>query len=366
MLRLEGINVRLGEFRLHDISLYVRTGTYLTLLGSTGTGKTVLLETIAGVHKPSSGRIHIKGRDATHLAPEKRNLGIVYQDYALFPHLTVFQNIAFGLRLKGTPEHKIKGAVEEMAGFLEIRPLLKRQPGRLSGGERQRVALARALVMEPYVLLLDEPLSALDRVTRSRIQIELKRIHTQLGVTIVHITHDLAEAFFLADHLAVMKDGRILQEGAPEEVCRRPKDRSVAELVGIENLIAATVEDSRLVTALGDVDLQRLSADRDDMPERVCLTLPGWSVELFPAGKPQDYVWQGNLSISGVYPMNGTGMVEVTLVHNDGKSLKSYLSRREAKAMAEFLKIGTTVPVGFLGKGVHWVPGEVSIKNSPI
>jgi ABC-type Fe3+/spermidine/putrescine transport system ATPase subunit len=361
MLRLEGINVRLGEFRLRDISLHVRAGTYLTLLGSTGTGKTVLLETIAGVHKPSSGRIHIKGRDATRLAPEKRHLGIVYQDYALFPHLTVFRNIAFGLRLKGAPEHKIKGAVEEMAGFLEIRHLLKRRPSRLSGGERQRVALARALVMEPYVLLLDEPLGALDRVTRSRIQNELKRIHTQLGVTIVHITHDLAEAFFLADHLAVMKDGRILQEGAPEEVCRHPNSRSVAELVGIENLIAATVEDTRLVTALGDVDLKRVCTGREDLPDRVCLTLPGWSIELFPAGEPQEYVWQGNLSISGVYSMNGTGVLEVTLVHNDGNSLKTYLSRREAKAMSVYLKIGTTVPVGFLGKGVYWVPEEVSV-----
>jgi ABC-type Fe3+/spermidine/putrescine transport system ATPase subunit len=361
MLRLESICLRLGEFRLHDISLHVKAGTYLTLLGSTGTGKTVLLETIAGVHKPSSGSIHIKGRDATHLAPEKRHLGIVYQDYALFPHLTVFQNIAFGLRLRGITERKIKGTVEEMASFLEIRPLLKRPPRRLSGGERQRVALARALVMEPYVLLLDEPMSALDRVTRERIQNELKRIHTQLGVTIVHITHDLAEAFFLADYLAVMKDGRILQEGSPEEVCRRPNSRSVAELVGIENLITAKVENNRLLTVMGDVDLQKLSDSRDDLPERIFLTLPGWSIELFPAGKPQDYVWRGNLTISGVYSMNGTGVVEVTLFHNGGESLKTYLSRREAKAMSAHLKIGTAVPVGFLRKGVHWVPREASM-----
>jgi ABC-type Fe3+/spermidine/putrescine transport system ATPase subunit len=361
MLRLEGIDVRLGEFQLRDVSLHVKAGTYLTLLGSTGMGKTVLLETIAGVHKPSRGRIRIKGLDATRLAPEKRHLGIVYQDYALFPHLTVFRNIAFGLHLKGTPERKIKGAVEEMADFLEIGHLLKRRPSRLSGGERQRVALARALVMEPYVLLLDEPLSALDRVTRSRIQNELKRIHTQLGVTIVHITHDLAEAFFLADRLAVMKDGRILQNGALEEVCRHPNSRSVAELVGIENLITATVEDNRLVTVMGNMDLARLFTGKDGLPERVCLTLPGWSIELFPAGNPQNYVWQGSLSISGVYLMNGSGIVEVTLAHNGGKDLKTYLSRREAKAMSAYLRIGYTVPVGFLGKGIHWVPQEVPL-----
>ncbi|MGO9394620.1 MAG: ATP-binding cassette domain-containing protein [Desulfobaccales bacterium] len=154
MLRLEDICLRLGEFRLREISLNVKPGTYLGLLGPTGTGKTVLLETIAGVHTVSRGRIYIRGLEATHLAPEKRRLGIVYQDYALFPHLTVFENIAFGLRLQGRPRRNIHKAVEEMAAFLEVGPLLQRRPHRLSGGERQRVALARALVMEPYVLLL--------------------------------------------------------------------------------------------------------------------------------------------------------------------------------------------------------------------
>jgi ABC-type Fe3+/spermidine/putrescine transport system ATPase subunit len=360
MLGLEDISLKLGEFRLRKISLQVKPGTYLALLGPTGTGKTVLLETIAGVHKPASGRIYIKGRDVTHLAPEKRNLGIVYQDYALFPHLTVFQNIAFGLRLKGTEGRKIKSAVEEMASFLEIGHLLKRRPNRLSGGERQRVALARALVMEPHVLLLDEPLSAVDRTTRSRLQKELKRIHAELGVTIIHITHDLMEAFSLADRLAVIKQGRILQEGPLDEVCGRPRDRDVAELVGIDNLIAATVEDERLVTVMGNVDLRHLAAAGDDLPKRICLTLPGWSIELFPAGKPEDYVWQGNLSISAVHPMSDTGIVELTLVHDGGESLKTHLSRREADALAPSLGIGMTVPVGLLGKGVHWVPEEIS------
>jgi molybdate transport system ATP-binding protein len=358
LLRLEDICVRLGEFRLREISLHVEPGTYLALLGPTGTGKTVLLETIAGVHTPSSGRIFIRGRDATHLAPEKRHLGIVYQDYALFPHLTVFENIAFGLHMKGSPRQEIKKAVEEMAAFLEIGPLLQRRPNRLSGGERQRTALARALVMEPYVLLLDEPLSALDRVTSSRIQNELKRIHTELGVTIIHITHDVSEAVFLADRLAVIKDGRLLQEGSPEEVCRRPRSQSVAELMGIENLIAATVEGGRLVTALGDLDLRQLPADRGDLPKLVCLTLPGGSVELFPAGEPQDYLWQGSLRISEVHQMNGTGMVALILVHDGGESLKTYLSRREAEALAASLGVGLTVPVGLLGQGAHWVPQE--------
>ena len=226
-----------------------------------------------------------------------------------------------------------------------------------TGGERQRVALARALVLKPYVLLLDEPLSALDHGTRSRIQKELKRIHTELGVTIIHITHDPTEAFFLADQLAVMKDGRILQKGSPGEVCRRPKDRTVAEMVGIENLIAARVENARLVTALGEMGLQSLSARGHDLPERIFLTVPGWSIELFPVGKPQDYVWQGSLTIADVHAMNGT--VEVTLAHDHEESLKTYLSRREAEAFAASLAIGMTVPVGLFGKGVHWVPRDI-------
>jgi ABC-type Fe3+/spermidine/putrescine transport system ATPase subunit len=359
LLRLEDIGLKLGEFRLQEISLHVKPGTYLALLGPTGTGKTVLLETIAGVHHPHRGRIHIGDREVTHLAPEKRHLGIVYQDYALFPHLTVFENIAFGLRLQGGSRPKIKAAVAKMAAFLEIEPLLKRRPSRLSGGERQRTALARALVMEPYVLLLDEPLSALDRATSNRIQAELKRIHSELGVTIIHITHDVTEAFFLADRLAVMKDGRILQEGSPEEMCRRPQSHSVAELVGIENLIAATVEEARLVTAMGDFEWGPLAAGRGNLPPRVWLTLPGSSVELFPGRDRQDYLWQGSLRISEVHRLNGTGMWGLTLVHPGGESLKIYLSPREADTLAASITLGMTVPVGLLHQGAHWVPREV-------
>jgi ABC-type Fe3+/spermidine/putrescine transport system ATPase subunit len=360
VLRLENICVSLGEFQLRDISLHVKPGTYLALLGPTGTGKTVLLETIAGVHHPNSGRIHIRGQEATGQAPEKRHLGIVYQDYALFPHLTVFDNIAFGLRQQGWPRQKVKQAVEEMAAFLEIGPLLKRRPIRLSGGERQRTALARALVMEPYVLLLDEPLSALDRATSSRIQAELKRIHTELRVTIMHITHDVGEAFFLADRLAVMKDGRILQEGPPEEVCRRPQNQSVAELLGIENLIAATVEEARLVTALGELAWPELATGVNGLPAQIYLTLPGGSVELFPAGRPEDYLWRGHLRLAEVHQMNGTGMFKLILVHDGGEGLKTYLSPREAQTLAAALEVGRTVPVGLLGKEVYWVPQEVS------
>ena len=359
MLRLEDVSLKLGEFRLREISLHIEAGSYLALLGPTGTGKTVLLETIAGMYAPDSGRISIMGRDVTRLAPEKRRLGIVYQDYALFPHLDVFQNIAFGLRLQGKPRREIRKSVEEMADFLEIGALLKRRPIRLSGGERQRVALARALVMKPYVLLLDEPLSALDGTSRRRLQKELKRIHTELGVTIIHITHDVSEALLLADRLAVMKEGRLLQEGAPEEVCGRPKNRSVAELMRIENLVSVTVEGDRLVTGFGDMDLRKIStAGPGNLPRRLCLILPAWSVEPFPVANPQDYFWRGNLRISHIHRMNGTGIVELILSHDGGENLKTRLSRREAESYLSSTGVGEIVPVGLLARGAHLAPEE--------
>ena len=354
MLRIEDICVTLGDFSLKSFSLHAPPGTYLVLLGPTGTGKTVLLETIAGLNRPTAGCIRINGEDVTHLAPEKRHLGVVYQDYALFSHLTVFNNIAFGLRLKGIPGNELKKAVEEMAGFLEMGHLLKRRPNRLSGGERQRVALARALVMKPYVLLLDEPLSALDRSSRDRIQRELKRIHVELSVTIVHITHNLKEAFSLADRLVLMKDGRLLQEGTPEAIFARPHDRNVAELLGIENLVAATASEHELVTAFGGIAMNRLLSDGDRPAGNIFLTVPAWTIELFPERPPHNYLWQGRLKITGIRRL--AGVVSLSLSHDGGACLEASLSVREAEAAGAMSAAGAVVPVGIRSQGVSWVP----------
>ncbi len=355
MLRVEDICVKLGDFRLDRISLHVEHGKYLVLLGPTGNGKTVLLETIAGLNPPASGRILINGKDVTHLEPERRHLGVVYQDYALFPHLSVFDNIGFGLHLKGATKQQIRKDVEEMAGFLEIAHLLKRRPNRLSGGERQRVALARALVLKPYVLLLDEPLSALDRSSRDRVQEELKRIHAELSLTIVHITHNLKEAFSLADRLAVMKDGRLLQDGPPETLFTTPRDRNVAELMGIENLIAATASESTLVTALGKIAMEPLEYGTQPSG-RVLLSVPSWCVELFPKGPAPDYLWQGRMKITVSRRLGG--VVALTLEHDNGQCLKTSLSLREAETAGAPLDTGTLVPVGIRVQGVNWVPDQ--------
>jgi molybdate/tungstate transport system ATP-binding protein len=355
VLRLRDVSVPLGDFRLREISLHVRDGEYMVLLGPTGTGKTVLLETIAGMHRIKSGSIFIHGRDATNLPPEKRNLGVVYQDYALFPHLTVRKNIAFGLQMKGKRGSKIVEAVEEMADFLDIGEILERRPANLSGGERQRVALARALVLEPYVLLLDEPLSALDRSTRDRLRRELKRIHRKFGITIVHITHDLTEAFFLADHLAVMKDGSILQQDTPENVLKRPVNRVVAELLGIENLIAGAIgENGGCVTSLGPLNIPIASSTSMKSPAGFCLTIPGWCVEVLPGKDSSQYAWMGSMTITGINTMEG--QVELELVHTSGEHLRTSLSRREAGALPNSLEKGTEVPVAIQRDGVHWFP----------
>lgn len=242
MIGVEGLRVRAGDFSLAIDELSVAQGEYLMVLGPTASGKTVLLETIAGLRRPQAGRVRLGERDVTDLAPEKRGIGLVYQDYALFPHLTVARNIGFGLRTQG----RAGGHAEEvrrLAALLHIHSLLDRYPEGLSGGEQQRVALARALATQPEVLLLDEPLSALDGPTRSELRGELKRLHEELGTTVTHVTHDLDEALALGDRMAVLVRGRLRQLGTPSEVTRCPVDTEVARLVGMVNIFrVAAVE----------------------------------------------------------------------------------------------------------------------------
>lgn len=236
MLVISNLEKSLGDFTLHDISLTIGEGEYFMILGPTGAGKTVLLETIAGIHEPDTGSISLNGRDITSLPPEERGFSIVYQDFMLFPHLTVFENIAFGLREQGLPFPEIRDKVTEISELLGISSLLERAPLTLSGGEQQRAALARALVMRPRVLLLDEPMSALDAASRTRLRQELKRIHHSTGTTMIHITHYFEDLFPLADRLSVMQDGRIVQTGTPEEIFNRPESDFVAHFTGMENI----------------------------------------------------------------------------------------------------------------------------------
>ncbi|MDD4136555.1 MAG: ATP-binding cassette domain-containing protein [Methanoregula sp.] len=237
MLSIESLSITLGEFSVRDVSLEIRPGEYFIILGPTGAGKTVLLETIAGIHTPGSGRIVLGDNEITTTEPRLRSTGMVYQDYMLFPHLTVEENIAFGLRQRKIPMDTQHALVSEMSAFMEIAHLAQRYPGSLSGGEQQRVALARALVLKPEILLLDEPLSALDGRTRERMRRELSRIRKCTGTTIIQITHHFDDVFALADRIAIMRDGHIIQVGETSDVFLHPADTFVAEFLGISNII---------------------------------------------------------------------------------------------------------------------------------
>lgn len=240
LVRVQGVSLRLGEFAVHEATLDVAEGEYFVLLGPTGAGKTVLLECIAGLHRPQQGEILVAGERINERPPEQRGLGYLPQDYALFPHLDVAQNIAFGMRLRRRPRAEVAARVQELAALLKITHLLHRPPLHLSGGEKQRVALARALAIRPRVLLLDEPLSALDEQTRETLCRELRRVHAALRTTTIHVSHNFEETLAVADRIGIIHEGRVRQVGSPEEVFRRPSSEFVARFVRVENILRGT------------------------------------------------------------------------------------------------------------------------------
>jgi putative spermidine/putrescine transport system ATP-binding protein len=241
-VRLEGIEKRYGEVVAVDgVDLDVRDGEFFSMLGPSGSGKTTTLRMIAGFEQPSAGRILLHGRDVTGVPPFDRDVNTVFQDYALFPHMTVGDNVAYGLMIRKIPRDERRSRVAEALRMVRLEGLEGRKPSQLSGGQRQRVALARALINRPKVLLLDEPLGALDLKLREEMQIELKRIQQEVRITFIYVTHDQEEALTMSDRLAVFNAGRIEQIGAPAEVYERPATRFVAGFVGTSNLLTGDV-----------------------------------------------------------------------------------------------------------------------------
>jgi spermidine/putrescine transport system ATP-binding protein len=239
-VRLTGISKTYGtSTAVHPLDLTVPQGSFFALLGASGCGKTTTLRMIAGLEEPTAGTVLIGGQDVTALPPYKRPVNTVFQSYALFPHLDIYENVAFGLRRRGKKD--VKKQVEDMLELVELGPLARRKPHQLSGGQQQRVAVARALINTPQVLLLDEPLGALDLKLRRQMQLELKRIQTEVGITFVHVTHDQEEAMTMADTIAVMNAGRIEQLGAPADLYENPASTFVANFLGQSNLIPAEV-----------------------------------------------------------------------------------------------------------------------------
>ncbi|QMU66878.1 ABC transporter ATP-binding protein [Streptacidiphilus sp. P02-A3a] len=268
-LRLVGLTKRFGSFKAVDnLDLVIPQGSFFALLGASGCGKTTTLRMVSGLEDPTAGQIFLGEQDVTDTKPYRRPVNTVFQNYALFPHLDIFENVAFGLRRRGFKS--VKPQVESMLELVELGHLARRKPTQLSGGQQQRIALARALINQPQVLLLDEPLGALDLKLRRTMQIELKRIQTEVGLTFVHVTHDQEEAMTMADTIAVMNHGRIEQMGSPAELYENPRTTFVANFLGQSNLIPGTVVD-----AGGDVVTVTAHGRRLTLDSKRCRTTSG-------------------------------------------------------------------------------------------
>ncbi len=278
-----------GVLAVDDVTLGVEEGEFLTILGPSGCGKTTTLRMVGGFEYPDAGQILLDGQDVTDLPPHKRPINMMFQDFALFPHMTVAQNIGYGLTIAGVKKSEIKSEVEEALRTIELSDKADRRPAELSIGQKQRVALARALVRRPKILLLDEPMSALDAKLREAMQIELKRLHDQIGLTFVMVTHDQTEALVMSDRIVVMESGRIVQIGAPAELYEQPKTPYVANFIGTSNMIVGNVAEVTGDTALVRFDGTDIRAMvRGSAPvvgDTVTLSIRPEKVKLHEAGE---------------------------------------------------------------------------------
>lgn len=343
MIRTENLSIDLGEFCLKSVTLEVAAGEYFVLLGPTGAGKTVLLECLAGLHRPDAGEVFLAGERVTDWPPEARGLGYVPQDYALFPHLNVWENLAYGLKERRLPRQEIAAQVQTAAQQMDIVGLLSRRPTTLSGGEQQRVALARAMLTRPRVLLLDEPLSALDETTRGELITVLRQLHRETGTTTIHVCHNFEEAFALADRIGILQAGHLRQVGPPTEIWRRPRTPWVARFVRAENVLEGEGQgvDGRYAIAVGSRMIPTTTRVEGRVglcfrPEDVCLTRPSTT-------EPNGLVGP----IVEVEPRGA--LVRVTL--DVGWPLVALLSRREFQALNA--TVGETVQAQIEAAAVH-------------
>ena len=308
-LAFRGLTKRYGSFTaVEDVSLAVEQGEFLTLLGPSGSGKTTILMCIAGFVAPSAGAILLDGRDITALPPEKRDFGMVFQGYALFPHMSVAENVAFPLRVRRMGQAEREAKVRAALDLVQLAQFGERLPRQLSGGQQQRVALARALVFDPALLLLDEPLSALDKKLRAELQEELRALHRRVGRTFVNVTHDQEEALALSDRVAILNHGKLVQQGAPAELYERPRTRFVADFLGKSNFLHGTVREmapGRIGIAAGGTRLMQMipeAAPRPALgtpallslrPEKIALLAEGESAENEAVGRITTWSYLG-------------------------------------------------------------------------
>jgi putative spermidine/putrescine transport system ATP-binding protein len=293
---------------LAEATLDLAEGEFLTLLGPSGSGKTTLLMMVAGLVQPSGGEIWIDGRLATYAPPNKRDIGIVFQNYALFPHLTVYENIAFPLRMRRRPEKTIAAEVARVLDIVQLPQVAQRLPRELSGGQQQRIALARCMIYRPSIILMDEPLGALDRQLRDHMQLEIKELHSRLGITVLYVTHDQEEAMAMSDRICLMSNGRIEQIGTPQELYFRPRTMFVAQFLGESNILEGSVTEHGEPTLLAAGESLRVRAASVDRalaggavkivirPESLRLLAPGEAAENIATGRLKETVFVGGVS----------------------------------------------------------------------
>lgn len=275
---------------VHEMSLSIRRGEFLTLLGPSGCGKTTTLRMIAGFEKPTSGEILLDGESVQDRQAYERNVNTVFQNYALFPHLSIYENVAFGLRVKKTPKREIDERVRQALRLVQLEEYANRKPDQLSGGQKQRIAIARAIINNPKVLLLDEPLGALDQKLRKQMQVELKHLQRQLGITFIFVTHDQEEALTMSDRIAVMNQGRIEQIGTPSDIYDRPATRFVADFIGETNMleengVTAAIRPERTTLALTQTNEPDLTQKKVTLVERIYVGSMVKTVVRLPDGK---------------------------------------------------------------------------------
>lgn len=306
---------------IKDLSLNVKKGEFLTLLGPSGCGKTTTLRMIAGFEQPTSGNIIIDGEDITNKSPHERCVNTVFQNYALFPHMNIFDNIAFGLKMKKVSKEEIKERVFEMLHMIQLEGYEKRMPSQLSGGQMQRVAIARAVINNPKVLLLDEPLGALDLKLRKAMQIELKHLQKRLGITFIFVTHDQEEALTMSDRIVVMKEGNIEQLGTPDEIYERPITKFVADFIGETNILEGKVKKIKSNEAMMQVgseeDIIRVSSMNLSIGQEICVALRPERIKLKANPEEGDVYLKGRLK-DRIY----TGMAYKTIIElSNGKEI---------------------------------------------
>ncbi len=336
-----------------DLSLDIAKGEFLTFLGPSGSGKTTTLMMIAGFEEPTSGAIELGGEDLLRRKPYERNIGVVFQNYALFPHMTVERNVVFPLRMRRFPRDRQAERVRQILELVDLSPFAGRYPRELSGGQQQRVALARGLVFNPDVLLLDEPLGALDKSLREQMQVELRRIHREVGITMIYVTHDQTEAMTMSDRIAVFNHGKLEQVAPPLEVYHRPLTRFVAEFIGDSNIFAGTVDTARpgriTLDRLGSIQVEpeacrrigKRSVDVLVRPERIQLAGPE-NTEILPNQMPM---------VVEAIVNYGDSLVAIGTAQ--GRRLRVRLATPQPAAIRE----GTTVTVGWEPRDAHLIDG---------